>query len=298
MDAVIVWTDTEGKEYRRNLMKYISLRKNMQGHNSSARSRSEFLFTLASILRNVPEVDKIIVVSAYVPEQVDGFISRNFKDNQTELIFVSFQELFRGFEGFLPSFSDTAATTLLYRLPCLGSSFILFKLGCIPFERMDPDSLVEDGKTVYYGRMEKVPRLKKTVFGKSRRFRLSNYPVMINKKDIEECLSSHSGLLADNLRQKFDWTDNWNAVENHGEGQQDIVALLACRPGAIIKLENDKQHGPISVRLSPCDDISFSRAMETAGNARFLDFEPFSSFSGGQRDAIRDYLCMKLRINI
>lgn len=300
MDAVIIWTDTEGKEYRREKIACLRDKLTEDIGMRETRTRDDFILTLAAAARNMTDLGRIYVISAFPPAWVNGFMEDCFPEKVDRLRLVGFRELFSGFEGFLPSFSSIAAATLLYRYHKMDDRFVLFRPGCIPMLPFSSSILTRDGIPVYHGSIRRSDALSGR---KERIFLPGPMPAVYSRKDMGTCLADNPGLLSTNLRHRFDSPIS----RNNPGGQIDLDILIANRDGALTEtVEPGRRmrrcrhqvNGTMIQRLYPCDDSSFSRAIKKCGNASFLDLAPLSSFPESQRHAATDFLCHKLQIRL
>lgn len=295
MDAVIVWTDVEVKEYRRSRLRYLKDNPGTQGYQELERSRAEFLISLGAAIRNISDLRRVFVLSAIKTEIPDNFLEENFPGKDIELRSMTFDQLFcDGMEGFLPCFSAIAAMTLLYRANALEDSFLLLNIGCIPIQKTDIQRFISNGKPAVYGEWKRSDAISGK--RKQRIFIPGPLPILMRRKTMEECLTSHPGLMTANLRHHLDSPRS----KQNPDGQTDIRLLIAN------SLETEKvgisrrrrNHGTMILGLDPCDDRSFFEAIGNARDAEFIEIAPLKDFSPAQRLAIIDFLCHLLQIRL
>ncbi len=295
MDAVLVWTDVEAKEYRRSRLSYFKDNPEENDDCRQNRDRTEFLLCLGAILRNCPGLRRISVISAIKSEMPEEFLEMNFPGRETDIRTMEFAELFAdGMEGFLPCFSPVAAVTQLYKAKSIEDSFYLFNVGCVPVREMDPMKFSKDDNPVCYGKWERSDAISGTK--KERIFIPGTLPMLMSRRTMEECLTSHPGLLKANLRHHLDSPRS----RFNPHGQTDIRLLIAnSRETVKAKAGRGRRnHGTMVLRLDPCDDRSFFEAIEKADRAEFIDTAPLKDFDPAQRHAIIDFLCHLLQIRL
>lgn len=294
MDAVIVWTDTEEKKYRRMRIEYLRSNPGVPEAEQDSRNREEFFLTIGGIIRNLPHLRKLFVISVVPVEGIAGFMEENFPKSGVEIVNIGFEELLEGMEGFLPCFSTISAVTMLYRLNNLDERFLLFNVGCIPLREIDMTAFEREDRSIFYGKKRRSHALS----GKDSEKILipGRMPVLIGRKTIEDCLTANPGILMGNLRHRFDSPRS----QIYPEGQTDLVILIANSPEALTVEDGDwrRDHGTMIQRLSPCDDRTFLRTIRKCSDAAFMDLAPLNSFPESQRWATTDFLCHKLQIRL
>lgn len=300
MDAVIIWTDTEGKEYRRERIACLRDKLTEDIGMRETRTRDDFILTLAAAARNMTDLGRIYVISAFPPAWVNGFMEDCFPERADRLTLVGFRELFSGFEGFLPSFSSIAAATLLYRYHKMDDRFVFFRPGCIPMLPFSSSILTRDGIPVYHGSIRRSDALSGR---KERIFLPVPMPAVYSRKAMGTCLADNPGLLSTNLRHRFDSPIS----RNNPGGQIDLDILIANRDGALTEtVEPGRRmrrcrhqvNGTMIQRLYPGSSDQLAELLMQARSTPFLEFAPLESFPPGQRQAIMDFLCMHLKIRL
>lgn len=266
MDAVIVWTDTEKKGYRSIKLKYLK-EENIIPSIVHERSIYELLIMISTICRNCSDIiDRIIVVCEDEDCRIESFLSINSSLPSLPIETVKHTELFKGFDGFLPSYSPIAIRTLLYRLKKLSEEFILFDFSCIPIKSMSKDELVSK-----CDKKRKWPWMKKP--------QMSIFPpVLITKKQMEEKISSTPGLLAKNLRQRFD-----------SPCQEELI---------LRKLEYMDRADEICQILPTESDEEFILNLFDATKSKMIAMPPLSQFSKEQALCLYDWFCSVLKIQL
>ena len=128
IDAVITWVDGDDPNHRMKRRKYAcadELTNDDVGGEIRYRSVGEIRYCVASILRFAPFVRKIFIVTDGQDPKLDGFISRNFPDNEKKIEIVDHKVIFQGYESCLPVFNSLAIETMLWRIPGLADRFIV-----------------------------------------------------------------------------------------------------------------------------------------------------------------------------
>lgn len=310
MDAVIVWSDTVGKEYRSKKLEYFNDLPRDERILCSGRGKEELFFCIASIVRNADFVDRIILVTEEDRGHGADFIRKNFPMWKGVLRVVPHIELFCGLEGFLPCFSPIAVRTLLYRVGGLSEVFLLVNPGCIPLKRMEFGTVGgREPEPVIFGTWARAGRLMRkgtrSFFigqeelyqgrrcfpenaagrapgGRSGRFRFlpSPHPALLTRKILTNCLENSAGLMKENLRRRF------NSPE-----QRDITAEAAN--SGRMECRDDL---PVTSFVIPADNREFGRTLRGIGDSAFLCGPPLSHFREEQSAAVKDCLRALLRI--
>ncbi len=298
MDAVIVWSDTEGKEYRSGILGYLNEKHGNRNGCGRGRGPDELIFCVAALIRNAGFIERIIVVTENGLPFGKDFIRMNFPEWNGDVAAVTHSELFEGFEGFLPCFSAIAVRTLLYRTKGLSESFMLVNTGCIPIRKMRREDCCGNGSCprvcgswekssrldrcrldeLYIGQEEICPEDRN--FSGGRIFIPSAHPAIQSRKMLLECLEERKGLLSRNLEQRFN-----NPL-------QTDIPMIAANSGSVLRCGIP----PGTITLAPCSDADLGKALKDLRSATYLRTSPLSSFRQGQRLALKDSLRALLRI--
>jgi len=154
IDVVIAWVDGNDPKHQAKMKPYLdpqSAKSDDIAGPTRFRSEGEIFYCVASILRFAPFVRKIFIVTDEQNPHLEEFVQKNFPDNRTPIEIVDHKILFRGYEQYLPVFSNRPLETLFYRIPDLSENYVYFNDDFFlirPLEKID--WFVED-KIVAYG---------------------------------------------------------------------------------------------------------------------------------------------------
>ena len=127
IDAVICWVDGDDPAHRRKRMEYASSRQaardDIAGPTRYA-SRNEIAYCVCSLLRNVPFLHCIYIITDGQDPPVWDAVAKNFPENRIPIRVVDHREVFRGYEQVLPVFSSAAIETVMWRIEGLSEWFL------------------------------------------------------------------------------------------------------------------------------------------------------------------------------
>lgn len=274
MDAVVVWSDTEGKEYRSKRLQYLKEYEDSAPTAETCRRLNELMASIAAILKFLDFVERIFLVTDTPHVKLMEFVKA--VKNKAQMTVISHEELYGNFSGFLPCFSSTAVRTILYRINDMSEEFLLFECGCIPIRKMTEDEFRTDGTTCLFGHMERTAFL-----GRRKTFLPYPTPVILSKAMIKECLAANHGILLENLKHRF-----------NDKSQQDILKII---------LDSGIPHQNCQmsiVSLKPDSDAKMIEKLASTSDKDFLFWEPMHGFSPPQKQALLDYLAVLLRVSV
>ena len=151
IDAVITWVDGDDPNHRMKRRKYAcadELTNDDVGGEIRYRSVGEIRYCVASILRFAPFVRKIFIVTDGQDPKLDGFISRNFPDNEKKIEIVDHKVIFQGYESCLPVFNSLAIETMLWRIPGLADRFIYMNDDVMFASKVEPEDFFVGNRLV------------------------------------------------------------------------------------------------------------------------------------------------------
>jgi hypothetical protein len=124
VDAVVLWVDGSDPLHREKLDNYLATLGHYPAaaHPTRFAETGEFEFCIASILRFLPWIRKIYIVT---DNQTPAFMSMvRTSHNSERITIVDHKIIFRDYEEFLPTFNSRSLTTMLWRIPGLSEQFI------------------------------------------------------------------------------------------------------------------------------------------------------------------------------
>lgn len=110
----------------------------------------EIRYCIASINRNLDFVRKIFIITDGQDPELDGFLSRNFKNETVPIEIVDHKTIFKGYEDYLPTFNSRAIETMMWRIPGLSEEFIYMNDDFFVMKPCVREDFFRDGKTVCY----------------------------------------------------------------------------------------------------------------------------------------------------
>lgn len=250
MDALLIWAEERNKEYRKLWLKYRKEEKTTSV-SFQGRSLNELLVCVVSISLNCSNyIDRIILVCRDDGERVQKGLISLLGDLSLPIVYINQKSCFSCMEGLLPCFSELAIKTLAYRIPCLSEDFVYFDSGTVAIRKCL--LTVSESKSVLYS------------------------PMILNKKNLENYLVSNPGLLAENLKYRFD-------------SPKQVDVMRHCASGL---------QGTSTRVLVPGEDRKFVSDLKDCENCDFIHYPPLANFSHEQARALTDWLCAKLKTKI
>lgn len=260
VDAVITWVNGDDPEHKRKRDRYITSQREdkMDGVAGDTRymSRGEIFLCVASILRFAPFFRKIFIVTDNQNPHLDDFVNTNFPDRTTEIEIVSHSDVFKGYEGYLPTFNSRSIETMLYRIPGLSDRFVYFNDDVFLLRPiMEKDWFEGDASIVYAHKFPVfaarfLQKAKKRLLGKlavgykdgmlnSAEIAGSDFflyaqhsPWALKKSWYERFYNGREDLIIRNLSHKFRNPEQFNP--------QALYVTQAYREGTVIVKKDDK----------------------------------------------------------
>ncbi len=125
VDAVITWVDGSDPAHRRKLAAYLGKLPHARPAAADATrfdDSGEIEYCIASLLRFAPWLGTIFIVSdAQSPALLQQLAGTRFAER---VRVVDHREIFRGYERYLPTFSNRAIEAMLWRIPGLAEHFL------------------------------------------------------------------------------------------------------------------------------------------------------------------------------
>ena len=153
VDVVITWVDGKEKVHADKRAKYLA-RIGEVNAEASAPTRfnqcGEISYCVKSILRFAPWVRTIhIVTDAQTPSIMRQFLGTPLEE---KVKLVDHQEIFSGFEQFLPTFNSLAIESMLWRINGLANNFIYLNDDVFILRPVSYDDFFRDDNIVLRGR--------------------------------------------------------------------------------------------------------------------------------------------------
>lgn len=184
IDAVITWVNGNDPEFLLRMEPFLAGKKRSTipgAHPTRFATINEIRYCILSILTFAPFVRKIFIVTAGQDPEVTQEVTKVFPERADSIRIVDHQEIFRGFEAFLPTFSSRAIESMIWRIEGLADQFVYFNDDTFLIRDIAPQEWFVNKKPVLRGRWAPRPffricwyraleLLNKKVFGKAEYF--------------------------------------------------------------------------------------------------------------------------------
>ena len=153
IDAVITWVDGSDKAYADKLALY-SRYLGIHCHEASAPTRfnqcGEINYSVQSILRFAPWLRTIyILTDAQTPAILHQLADTPYAE---KVKLVDHNDIFSGYEQYLPTFNSLTIESLLWRIQGLANNFIYLNDDCFIIKPVSETDFFRDNKIVLRGR--------------------------------------------------------------------------------------------------------------------------------------------------
>lgn len=241
IDAVVPWVDGNAPEMRAKRNMYVTPEQERNPDVAGPvrfASVGEIKYCVASMLKFMPFLRKIFIVTDGQDPEIDGFINEHFPDRNTRIEIVDHKVIFWGHEELLPVFNSTAIETYVWNIPDLSEHFIYMNDDFFMVAPAAVEDFFRGNKVVCYGEWYSVARHllnrrirpKKhgqehvgfkdgqynglQVLGGGKRFiYLAHAPRPMLKSWYESFIPSHQKDVARNFVSKFRSPVRWNPQE-------------------------------------------------------------------------------------
>ena len=247
VDIVIAWVDGNDVELKKKRHKYLT-GEDASDAISDTRfaSNDEIYYNIASILKYVPFSGKIyIVTDQQRPEFIDEFAKQGSCEAD-KIRVVDHREIFRGYEGYLPTFNTRPIETMLWNIEGLSDYFIYLNDDFFFNAEVRLEDFLDGNNMIIHGHWRNSFALKTKLkyrqflnkkFGKPLQpkhmiaqmlsadrigftqqfFEIHHYPHIVDRHIIKNYLLDHPELLQTQLKSKFRSIEQINpiALMNH-----------------------------------------------------------------------------------
>ena len=284
-------------------------------------SDDEIYYNIASILKYVPFCRHIYIVSdQQQPRFIEQFAEQNICAVD-KIRMVDHQEIFSGYEQFLPTFNTRSIETMICNIDGLSDYFIYMNDDFFFNQPVTVDDFLDDKKLVIYGHWRNnaplnaklnlrksrfklfgtpiQPRhtiaqmLSAKILGMTQFFEIHHYPHIVDKNILRDYLRQHPKLLTEQIKYKFRDVAQVNPITlmNHLKIQKGEADL---RPDiAINYLKNDAS---TEAFLSALDDSNIKY-----GCIQSLDLlkpDRYNQIGNAMREKFSTYLPSSVLENI
>ena len=149
IDAVITWVDGSDKEYRKKIEKHLTTSTNFKKQYLQA---NEIEYCVKSILKFAPFVRKIFIVTDNQKPSFNG-LEELIVSNKIKV--VDHEEIFKGYEKYLPTFNIRSIDAMLHRIEGLSEMFVYFNDDVFLINKVSEEDWFVKNKAVLLGKWAK-----------------------------------------------------------------------------------------------------------------------------------------------
>lgn len=255
IDIVLPWVDGNDPAHRAKLKAHITSEKEDTRSDVAGKARfsnmGEIRHCVASINRYAPFIRTIHIVTDGQDPQLEEYINALFPQGHIPMNIVSHEDIFKGYEDFLPTFNSRAIETMIWRIPGLSEHFILMNDDFFITAPLTPENFFQGESTVCYADWYNTltarllwaikPRRKGRkrisfkhsmvkaldILGGGNRFLyLSHTPRALRKSFFEDFFGRYEDLIIKNIQHRFRHEDQFNS--------QELFYLSQAREGRCI----------------------------------------------------------------
>lgn len=232
VDAVVTWVDGADKAHAKKRLKaFKSLHESCIDEEAAAPTRfqsvGEIDYCIRSLLKFAPWLRTIYIVTDGQTPAILKTLQHT--QTQTRLTLVDHQEIFKGYENYLPTFNSLTIESMLWRIPELSEQFIYLNDDCVLLRPVTPEAFFLDGKMILRGcwKTQKAYQLSslikhclgiqsvltgnrliqehsaRLVGFKKKYIHLPHVPFPLLKSVMADFFTTHPTLLSDNIQHPF-----------------------------------------------------------------------------------------------
>lgn len=192
IDVIISWVDGDDPSFQKKMDKFIGpiKRKSMPGAQKTRFGNvNELKYCVLSILTFAPFVRKIFIVTDQQSPSIIEDINPYFPDRTQDIQLVDHEEVFEGFEDYLPVFNSRSIESMIWRIKGLSDNFVYFNDDMFLIQPITPDYWFVNGGPVIRGSW--LPSAAVRVLWDTLRCNIQRK--ILGKKDFEPRASFHTG---------------------------------------------------------------------------------------------------------
>ncbi|MDF1647125.1 MAG: hypothetical protein P1U61_09180 [Legionellaceae bacterium] len=154
VDAVVTWVDGADKAHAEKRLTHLKAMRT-SGFNADAALSTRFTsvgeinFCLSSLLKFAPWLRTIYIVTDGQTPPILKVWENSAYASRFQLI--DHQDIFRGFEQYLPTFNSLSIESMLWRIPGLSEQFIYLNDDCALLRSLSVEDFFQKGKPVLRG---------------------------------------------------------------------------------------------------------------------------------------------------
>lgn len=160
VDVVITWVDGNDPRLAAKREKYLKQQKGSGftgGLSTYFASNNEISYCVFSILRFAPFVRNIFIITDGQDPGLWNMVGKHFPEKLDSIKIVDHQEIFRGYEEYLPTFNSTSIETMMWRIPGLSENFVYFNDDLLLIDEVKPEDWFVDNRPVLRGKWRTAP---------------------------------------------------------------------------------------------------------------------------------------------
>lgn len=230
LDIVIAWVDGSDAELQRKRQSCLG-HSNVKTETTRYASNNEIYYNIASILKYVPYVRHIYVVTdQQKPLWLDEFEQQGLAP-KNQIKIIDHQVLFAGYQQYLPTFNSLSIEMMLWNIPDISPYFLYLNDDFFFNAPSSVEDFIEDGNVKVYGhwqsnkalkmkfkwrdwlnkKFKKTPKAKYTmaqmlsadVLGLDRYFEIHHRPHVLVQQKLAEFFKVHPQLLIEQISPRF-----------------------------------------------------------------------------------------------
>lgn len=270
IDVVILWIDGSDPKIARKKEQFLDIKQDRvknDTHPTRFSSLNEIRYCVLSIFKFAPFVRNVFIVTDEQDPNLYDEIKINFPEKLDSIKIVDHEEIFKGYEEYLPTFNSTAIESLMWRINGLSENFVYFNDDFMLIREIKPEYWFINDQPVLRGKWRLPPFMKmlkkklKEVINK-RLFKNPNYkpkfsfyisqwyaarllgmkyryffvchiPYVFRRSILENFLKSHKEVLYKNIKSRFRTQNKYNlsTLANHLEILNGNKQLAELRRG-------------------------------------------------------------------
>lgn len=234
IDAVITWVDGNDPTHRIKLEKALGgkIRAHIPGAELTRFGNvNELKYCLLSILTFAPFIRKIFIVTDQQDPQVFPYVNKYFPMRVGDIKIVDHQEIFRGYEQYLPTFNSRSIEALIWRIEGLADKFIYFNDDVFLVKETQPKDFFNHERPVLRGKWIPKPIFRN--IWNSFRFGFNKY--LIDESDFHAKPSFHVGQWNAAEKLGFKWLYFFSSHTPHSVNKKVVENYLSQHPNLIEK---------------------------------------------------------------
>jgi hypothetical protein len=149
VDAVITWVDGSDPNHAQKLRTHLGSIGGEGPSSTRFANTGEIGYCVVSILKFAPWIRKIFIVTDQQTPEIANTISKTPYASKVKII--DHQEIFKGYESYLPTFNSRSIETALWRIPGISERFIYFNDDFFLIQPVSPNDFFRGEKVVLRG---------------------------------------------------------------------------------------------------------------------------------------------------